>query len=93
MLIDLETLEVLRRAYCVAYEWSAAACARILAFLHSKDHGAGDGFPQLLRVLGHAVRSYAGIAAANPQPMLFLLVAVASLYVLYENCQPQHLTA
>ena len=92
MLIDKEALEFLRGAYCVAYERSAAACARILAFLHSKDHGAGDGFPQLLRVLGHAVRSYASIAAANPQPMLLLLAAAASLYVLYESCQPQNLT-
>jgi hypothetical protein len=93
MLIDLETLEFLRGAYCVAYELGTTACTRILAFLHSKDHGAGDGFPQLLRVLGHAVRSYAGFAAANPQPMVFLLLAVAGLFVLYENCQPQHLTA
>ena len=57
MRIDLETLELLRGAYCAAYELGNTACTRILTFLHSKDHGAGDRFPQLLRMLGHAVRS------------------------------------
>ena len=91
MLIDQATLEFLGGAYCAAYQLCASACARILAFLHSKDHGAGDGFPQVLRVLAHAARSGARLAAANPQPMLLLLFAAASLYVLYETCKPQQL--
>jgi|SRR6266852_1032449 hypothetical protein len=84
-------LVLLRGAYRVAYQRSAAACARILPALGSRDHGAGDGVTQVFRVLGHAVRSCARFAAANPRPMLLLLVAVASLYFLYENYKPQQI--
>jgi hypothetical protein len=84
-------LALLRDAYRAAYQQSAAACVRILPALGSRDHGAGDGLPQVFRVLGHAVRSWARFAAANPRPMVLLLVAVASLYFLYENYRPQQI--
>ena len=84
-------LVLLRDAYRVAYQRSAAACTRILPAFGNRDHGAGDGLPQVFRVLGHAVRSCARIAAANPRPMLLLLVAVVSLLFLYENYKPQHI--
>jgi hypothetical protein len=76
---------ILRDAYRIACQRNSAACARILAALRSKDHGAGDGLPQLLRALGHAVRSCAWFAAANPRLILLLLVALLSLYVSYQN--------
>jgi|ERR1700730_5622675 hypothetical protein len=84
-------LVLLRGACRVAYQRSAAACARILPAIGSRDHGAGDGLPQVFRVLGHAVRSCARFAAANPRPMLLLLVAFVSLYFLYENYKPQQI--
>ena len=84
-------LVLLRDAYCVAYQRSAAACARILPAIGSRDHGAGDGLPQVFRALGHAVRSWARFAAANPRPMVLLLVALVSLYLLYENYKPQQI--
>ena len=84
-------LVLLRGAYRVAYQRSAAACARILPALGSRDHGAGDGVTQVFRVLGHAVRSCVQLAAANPRPMLLLLVALVSLFFLHENYNPQQI--
>jgi hypothetical protein len=76
---------LLRDAYRIVCQRNAAAFARILAALRSKDHGAGDGLPQLLRVLGHALGSCARVAAANPTLMLLLVVALLSLYVSYQT--------
>jgi hypothetical protein len=84
-------LVLLRGAYRVAYQRSASASARILAAMHSKDHGAGDGLPQLLRVLGHAVRSCARLAAANYGLMLLLLVVLVSLYISCQNYKLQQI--
>jgi hypothetical protein len=84
-------LVLLRGAYRVAYQWGAAAWVRILPALGSRNHGAGDGLPQVFRVLGHAVRSSARFATANPQLMPLLLIAIVSLYVLYENYNPQQI--
>jgi|SRR3954454_10688780 len=84
-------LVLLRDAYRAAYRRGAAACVRILPALGSRDHGAGDGFPQMFRMLGHAILSWARFAAANPRPTVLLLVAVASLYFLYENYRPQQI--
>jgi hypothetical protein len=81
-------LVLLKGAYRVVCQRSAAVSARILEFLRSKDHGAGDGFPQVFRVIGHAVRSYARFAAANPRLVVLLLIALVSLYALYENYKP-----
>src|SRR5947209_1090538 len=82
MSIDQQALELLQDAYRAAYQRGAAVCVRILPALGSRDHGAGDGLPQVFRVLGHAARSWARFAAANPRPMVLLLVAIASLYFL-----------
>jgi len=82
-------LELLRGAYRAAWQRNAAACARVLAILQSKDHGAGDGFPQVLRVLGNAVHSWARFAAAHPRPMLLLLAVVVGLCVSYQGYKPQ----
>jgi hypothetical protein len=84
-------LVLLRDAYRVAYQRSAVASARILAAMHSRDHGAGDGLPQLLRVLGHAVRSCARFAAANSGLMLLLLVVLVSLYISCQDYKPQQI--
>jgi hypothetical protein len=82
-------LDLLRGAYRAAWQRNAAACARLLAFLHSKDHGAGDGFPQVLRVLGNAINSCTRFAAAHPRPMLLLLAVGVGLCVSYQGCKPQ----
>jgi hypothetical protein len=84
-------LVLLRGAYRVAYQWSADACVRILPAIGSRDHGAGDGFPQVFRVLGHAVRCSARFATAHPQLMPLVLIALVSLYVLYENYTAQQI--
>lgn len=84
------SLDLLKGAYRAAWQRNASACARLLAFLHSKDHGAGDGFPQLLRVLGDGVDSCSRFAAAHPRPMLLLLLVVVGLYVSSQDCTPQH---
>jgi len=80
-------LVLLRDAYRTACHRNVAACARIVEAVRSKDHGAGDGLPQLARALRHAVVSCARVAAANPRLMLLLLAAVVSLYVSYQNCK------
>jgi len=82
-------VDLLKGAYRAAWQRNAAACARFLAILHSKDHGAGDGFPQVLRVLGSAVNSSARFAAAHPRPMLLLLAVVVGLCVSYQGYKPQ----
>jgi hypothetical protein len=82
-------LVLLRGAYFIAYQKSAAACVRILPALGSRDHGAGDGYPQMFRMLGHAAYSGAQLAAANPRPMVLILAALVSLFFLYENCLQQ----
>jgi hypothetical protein len=87
----LAGLALLRGACRVAYQRSAAACARILPAIGNRDHGAGDGLPQVFRMLGHAVHSFARFAAANPRPIILLLLAVASVYFLYENYRPQQI--
>ena len=89
--IMLAGLDVLRGAYRAAWQRNAAACARLLAVLHSKDHGAGDGFPQVLRVLGSALNSCARFAAAHPRPMLLLLAVVVGLYASYQGYKPHQL--
>jgi hypothetical protein len=85
----LAGLNLLRGAYRAAWQRNAGACARALAILQSKDHGAGDGFPQVLRVLGSAINSCARFAAAHPRPMLLLLAVVVGLCVSYQGCKPQ----
>jgi hypothetical protein len=82
-------LDVLKDAYRAAWQRNASACARLLGLLHSKDHGAGDGLPQLLRVLGDAVASCARFAAAHPRPMLLLLLVVVGLYVSSQDYKPE----
>lgn len=82
-------LDVLKDAYRAAWQRNASACARLLGLLHSKDHGAGDGLPQLLRVLGDAVDSCARFAAAHPRPMLLLLLVVVGLYVSSQDYKPE----
>jgi hypothetical protein len=84
------TLDLLTSAYRAAWQRNASGCARLLAVLHSKDHGAGDGFPQLLRVLGDAVDSYSRFAAAHPRPMLLLLLVVVGLFALSQGYKPEH---
>ena len=82
------SLVLLRGAYRLAYQKSAAACVRILPALGSRDLGAGDG-SQMFRMLGHAAYSGAQLAAANPRPMVLILAALVSLFFLYENCLQQ----
>ena len=60
-------LDVLKDAYRAAWQRNASACARLLGLLHSKDHGAGDGLPQLLRVLGDAVDFLCPVCCSTPQ--------------------------